>query len=452
MAKNTTVDMTSGNPIKHIIMFSLPLLFGNVFQQVYNIIDTMIVGKTLGVDALAAVGSTGSLLFLIMGFCIGVCSGFALPIAQSFGAGDYKRLKKFVGNSLVVSILITIIMTIATTLLCNQLLIWMKTPDNIFEDAYNYLIIMFIGIPITIAYNLLSSLLRSLGDSQRPLYFLVIGSVVNIGLDFLFISGFHWGVIGAATATVASQLLTAILCLVYIIRDVELLHFSKSDLSPDRDCMRTLFAMGLPMGFQYSITAIGVVILQASVNMLGSVYVAAITSVQKVDMFLECPFAALGNAMATFAGQNVGAGKPKRIKNGTFLTCAIGSAYSVLVLIVIYFVGPYIFQLFVDKTEVDVIHYGQQCLLIYTIFFVPLALLNIIRFTIQGMGFSGLAVFAGIAEMFARSIVGIVFVPLFGFIAACFAGPVAWIAACMFLIPAFFVCYNKIKKMLNAQQ
>ncbi len=449
MAKNTTVDMTNGSPLKHIIMFSLPLLFGNIFQQIYNIVDTMIVGKTLGVDSLAAVGSTGSLIFLIIGFCMGVCSGFALPVAQAFGAGDYKRLKKLVGNSLLVSVLIAVIVTAATTLLCGQLLTWMKTPDNIFEDAYSYLIIMFIGIPITIAYNLLSSLLRSLGDSQRPLYFLVIGSVVNIGLDFLFISGFHWGVAGAATATIASQLLTAVLCLIYIMRDVELLHFSKSDLKPDRSCMSALFGMGLPMGFQYSITAIGVVILQASVNMLGSVYVASLTAVQKVDMFLECPFAALGNAMATFAGQNVGAGKPNRIKKGTFLTCVIGSAYSALVFVFIYFVGPYIFQLFVDRSETDVIHYGQQCLLIYTIFFIPLALLNIIRFTIQGMGFSGLAVFAGIAEMFARSTVGIVFVPMFGFIAACFAGPVAWIAACLFLIPAFFVCYNKIKKALG---
>ena len=233
MKKTNAKDLTIGSPTKLILGFSIPLLMGMLFQQVYSLMDTIIVGKFLNVSALAAVGSTGSVLFLILGFCQGVCAGFSLPIAQAFGAKDEKALKKYVGNSASLSIIIALIMTISTLLLCTHILTWMQTPKDIFDLSYTYLIVIFAGIPATILYNLLSGYLRSLGNSVIPVIFLVISALLNIGLDLLFIINFHMGVFGAAFATVLSQGISGILCLIYIIKKVPLLHIKKDDLKID---------------------------------------------------------------------------------------------------------------------------------------------------------------------------------------------------------------------------
>ena len=447
MKKTNAKDLTIGSPTKLILGFSIPLLMGMLFQQVYSLMDTIIVGKFLNVSALAAVGSTGSVLFLILGFCQGVCAGFSLPIAQAFGAKDEKALKKYVGNSASLSIIIALIMTISTLLLCTHILTWMQTPKDIFDLSYTYLIVIFAGIPATILYNLLSGYLRSLGNSVIPVIFLVISALLNIGLDLLFIINFHMGVFGAAFATVLSQGISGILCLIYIIKKVPLLHIKKDDLKIDSIHTKKLILMGFPMGFQYSITAIGSVVLQTSVNTLGSIAVASMTAANKLSLFMMCPFDALGSTMATYSGQNVGAQKFDRVKKGLLCASAIGCIYAILIFIVIYFANHFLILLFVDASETTVISQAHVFLLINVAFYITLVFVNTVRFTIQGMGFSGFAVFAGVAEMIARSIIGLIFVPIYGFMAACFASPLAWIFADCFLIPAFIHCLHKLEKM-----
>ena len=246
MAKSKVKDMTSGSPTKLIIGFALPLLMGMLFQQVYSLMDTIIVGQALGVNALAGVGATGSITFLIIGFCLGVCNGFGLPIAQRFGAKDYKSLKKYVGNAYVLSIIITIIMTVLTVIFCRDILVLMQTPDDIIDLSYSYLIVIFAGIPATILYNLLSSYLRSLGDSVTPVIFLILSAVLNIGLDLLFILTFDMGVFGAGLATIISQGISGVLCLIYILKKVELLHITRDDWKLDSYCVKNLVIMGFP--------------------------------------------------------------------------------------------------------------------------------------------------------------------------------------------------------------
>ena len=449
MANNSSKDLTIGPPTRLILGFSLPLLLGMLFQQVYSLMDTIIVGKFLNVSALAAVGSTGSICFLIIGFCQGVCAGFSLPIAQRFGAKDEKGLKKFVGNSAIVSAIIAIIMTTLTILLCKNILTWMNTPRDIYDLAYQYLIVIFAGIPATILYNLLSGYLRSLGNSVIPVIFLIISAVLNIGLDLLFILTFHMGVFGAAFATVLSQAISGVLCLIYIMKKITLLHITRDDLQLSRQYVKNLIIMGFPMGFQYSITAIGSVILQTAVNSLGSTAVASMTAASKISMFVVCPFDALGSTMATYSGQNVGAGEFDRVKKGLVSASLLGSIYDVAIFAVLFFSCNYLIYMFVSPDETEVIRQAHQFLLYNAAFYVPLVFVNTVRFAIQGMGFSGFAMFAGVAEMIARSLVGLALVPVFGFSAACFASPLAWIFADSFLIPAFIHCLNKLKRTIS---
>lgn len=449
MAKNTTKDMTTGSPMKLILSFVVPLLMGMLFQQVYSLVDTIIVGQYLGVSALAAVGATGSINFLIVGFCQGICNGFALPVAQRFGARDYNGLRKYVGNSAVLSILFGGTITFITVIACRPILELMQTPSDIIDLSYNYIVVIFAGIPAIMLYNILSAYLRSLGDSVTPVFFLVLSAGLNIGLDFLFIVSFHWGVFGAALATVLSQAVSGILCLFLIIKKFDILHLKKDDWKLDWNYSRYLLAMGLPMGLQYSITAIGSVVLQASVNTLGSTAVASMTAGSRISMFVMCPFDALGSTMATFGGQNVGAGKLDRLGKGLRSAVTLGTVYSALILVVLILFGQNLLLLFVNATEVTVIAQAKQFLIINAAFYIMLALVNIVRFLIQGMGFSGFAVFAGLFEMIARTLVGLIFVPIFGFTAACFASPLAWIFADAFLIPAFFHCQKKLQQSLN---
>jgi putative MATE family efflux protein len=449
MANSNTKDMTVGSPLKLILGFAVPMLMGLIFQQVYSLVDTIIVGKFLGVSALAAVGATGSICFLIVGFCLGICSGFGLPVAQRFGAKDYDGLRKYVGNSAILAAIIAIVMSVATVLLCRSILIVMQTPDDIIDLSYAYIVVIFGGIPFTVLYNILASYLRSLGDSVTPVIFLVISSCLNIGLDLLFIISFQWGVAGAAYATILSQAVSGILCLIVIIKKYEILRLSKKDWKLDGMYVRNLLNMGLPMGFQYSITAIGSVILQSSVNTLGSTAVASMTAATKISSFVVCPFDALGSTMATYGGQNVGAGKLNRLPKGIWTAGLLGILYSVFILIVLSLGGRYLIYLFVSADEVVVINQALHFLIINAAFYIFLAFVNIVRFMIQGMGFSGFAVFAGVFEMFARTLVGLFLVPKFGFTAACFASPLAWIFADAFLFPAFYLCLHKLQKQIE---
>lgn len=448
MAKDSTKDMTIGSPMKLILGFSLPLLFGFLFQQFYSVVDTVIVGQFLGVNALAGVGATGSINFMIVGFCMGVCSGFAIPVAHKFGAKDYSGMRQVIANCVWLSLLFSAVMTVIVVLLCRNILIWMKTPDDIIEYSYTYILIIFIGIPASYLYNMLSGIIRSMGDSKTPLLFLMISSFLNIGLDLLCILGFQMGVAGAAVATVVSQLISGILCLFYMMKKFEILHIKKEEWKVNPSHMRTLCGMGVPMGLQYSITAIGSVILQTSVNTLGSLAVASVTAGSKVNLFFCCPFEAMGSTMATYGGQNVGARKLDRLGVGLKNCICLGIGWSVIAFVILFFFGGKLAGLFVNSAEQEMLSNARLFLIISSAFYSLLTLVNVIRFMIQGMGFSTFAILAGVFEMVARTLAGLFLVPRFGFVGACFASPLAWLFADAFLIPAYIHVRRKLEKMM----
>ena len=447
MAKGATKDMTEGPPLKLILGFFIPMLFGLLFQQLYNMADTIIVGKFLGVKALAAVGSTGSINFMIIGFCLGVCSGFAIPVAQKFGEKNMKALRRFVANSGWLAAIFAVVMTFAVCIFCRDILVLMQTPEDIIEGAYSYIFVIFLGIPATYLYNLLSCTIRSLGDSTTPLIFLVFSSVVNVLLDLFTILVLDMGVAGAGWATITAQAVSGILCLIYMRRKFTILKMDEEEWKPDRHYMKILCNMGIPMGLQYSITAIGSVILQTSVNSLGSMAVASVTAGSKISMFFCCPFDALGSTMATYGGQNVGARKLDRIDKGLNAGRLIGCLYAVAAVAVLLFMGQWVALMFVDPGETEILKNTQLFLIANSLFFIPLLGVNVVRFMIQGLGYPRLAILAGVCEMAARSFVGFCLVPLFGYLAVCIANPVAWIAADLFLIPAYRYVMKSLGRM-----
>ena len=442
-------DMTNGSPSKHILGFAVPMLFGMLFQQFYNLVDTIIVGKTLGVEALAGVGATGSINFMIIGFCMGVCNGFVIPVAQCFGAKKPADLRKYVFNGYICSIVFAIVLTLASVIFCRKILIVMNTPADIIDHAYNYIVVIFIGIPTVFLYNMVSGVIRSLGDSKTPVVFLVLSSIINVVLDFFLILVCKMGVAGAGWATVTSQLISGLTCLIYMYKKYDILKGDKSERVLDRRFITNLCMNGVPMGLQYSITAIGSTILQAAVNTLGSTYVAAMTAGSKMFNFTCCPFDALGSTMATYAGQNVGAAKIKRLGQGVRSAMIIGSIYSVLSLIALYFTTDYIALLFVNASETTIIALTRQFILASACFYIPLTGVNVVRFCIQGMGFSVFAISAGILEMIGRAFAAIILIPNIGFMGACLASPIAWIAADAFLFPAFIHCAKKLNARHN---
>lgn len=404
-------DMTNGSPSRHILGFAVPMLFGMLFQQFYNLVDTIIVGKTLGVEALAGVGATGSINFMIIGFCMGVCNGFVIPVAQCFGAKKPADLRKYVFNGYICSIVFAIVLTLASVIFCRRILIIMNTPADIIDHAYNYIVVIFIGIPTVFLYNMVSGVIRSLGDSKTPVVFLVLSSIINVVLDFFLILVCKMGVAGAGWATVTSQLISGLTCLIYMYKKYDILKGDKSERVLDRRFITNLCMNGVPMGLQYSITAIGSTILQAAVNTLGSTYVAAMTAGSKMFNFTCCPFDALGSTMATYAGQNVGAAKIKRLGQGVRSAMIIGSVYSVLSLIALYFTIDYIALLFVNASETTIIALTRQFILASACFYIPLTGVNVVRFCIQGMGFSVFAISAGILEMIGRAFAAIILIP-----------------------------------------
>lgn len=443
-------DMTKGSPMRLILGFSIPLLFGFLFQQFYNLVDTVIVGRFLGTNNLAAVGATSSVNFLIIGFCMGICSGFSIPVSHKFGAGDQAGVRRVVANCVWLSVTFAAVMTVLTTLLCRPILVAMKTPGNILEASYSYIWVIFLGIPVTFLYNMTAGVIRALGDSKTPVIFLVMSSFINIGLDLFFIVNLQWGVQGAAWATVISQGISGLCCLLFMIKKFEMLRIRGEEWKPDRHLIVTLCGMGVPMGLQYSITAIGSVILQSATNTLGSDAVAAVTAAGKVSGFLACPFDAMGSTMATYGGQNVGAGKLDRIGQGLKSCILLGAGYSVIALGVGIWLGGPLAKLFLDASEMAIIDNAKLFLVIATAFYFPLALVNIIRFMIQGVGFPFFAILAGVFEMVARALAGFVLVPCLGFIGSCLGSPIAWVLADVFLIPAYFHVRRRLRSMRDA--
>ena len=442
-------DLTVGSPMKLILGFAFPMFLGLLFQQFYSLVDTMIVGKYLGVDPFAGVGSTGSLNFIVIGFCMGLCSGFSVPISQSFGAKDFPLLRKMVTNSVWLCTFFSVVITTLMLLFCRPVLTCMNTPENIFEYAYIYIFIIFAGIPCTILYNMTAAILRALGDSKSPIIFLAISSAINIGLDLLLIIVFRMGVDGAALATVVSQGVSGVISIIYIKKKFDILAMEKGDWKLERHLAGKLTGVGIPMGLQYSITGIGSVILQTAVNGLGSIYVASMTAGSKINIFLACPFDALGQTMAPYAGQNIGARKLDRVGKGLRAACIIGFIVSGLMVIVVKLFGDQLTMLFLDEKDPVIMQNSTQFLIIVSAFYCLLTLVNTVRFTIQGMGFSSLAIIAGVMEMIARGIAGMLLVPAFGYLGACYSSPLAWLLADAFLIPAFFLCKRKVARQLE---
>lgn len=447
MSKEHTKDMTVGAPLPIILSFMLPLLLGLLFQQFYSMVDTVVVGNFLGMEALAGVGSTGSINFLVLGLCNGVCAGFAIPVAQKFGEKDTQGLRNFVGNMIWLGGLIALIVTLITTVGCEEILVAMDTPEDTFRYAYDYIFLIFLGIPATMLYNLLSGILRSLGDSRTPLLFLIFSSLLNVALDVLCVVTLRMGVAGAGWATLLSQLVSGLLCLVYMAKKFPVLHLEKGNLRVQGYYVRRLLIMGLPMGLQYSITAIGSILLQTAVNGLGSAVMAAVASGSKVSALFATPFDAMGTMAATYAGQNLGAGKLDRVRTGVRECAILGCVYSLVALAALYFLGGNMAGLFLNGSDAasagKILPLAHRMLTVWGIFYIALMFVNLVRFTIQGLGYSNLAVLSGVFEMIARGGVAVGLVPLVGFDAVCIASPAAWVLADCFLIPAYLVCLKK---------
>ena len=443
----TSREMTTGPALPLILNFTLPLLLGNLLQQTYSLVDAAIVGQFLGIDALAGVGASSSVIFLILGFCNGCCCGFGIPVAQRFGARDYADMRRYVANALRLAVGISVTVAIVTSIWCADILHAMRTPDNIFRDAYLYLLVTFIGIPCTFFYNLLSNIIRALGDSRTPFWFLLFSTVLNIALDLFCILTLGWGVLGAAVATVVSQGVSAALCFAYMHRHFEILRSTRDERRFRSRHARTLLAIGLPMGLQFSITAIGSIMLQSANNALGTACVAAFTAAMRIKMFCMCPLESLGIAMATYSGQNYGAGKPKRIWLGIKASVLMMVVYCGFMFVVLMLGARTFALLFVDPAEWEILKDTELFLHISVSFFPVLGLLCILRYSIQGVGFTNLAMLSGVSEMIARIMVSLYAVPILGYLAVCFGDPTAWIFAVIFLIPAFTYVYGRIKRM-----
>lgn len=441
-----TKNMTEGNTLKLITQFTVPLLVGNLLQQTYNMADAAIVGQVLGGKALAAVGASTSVQFLVLGFCIGTCCGFGIPVAQSFGANHLDRMRKFIFQGIFLVMAAAILLTCACTLLCPTILHILQVPDTIYHNAYIYLLIIFCGIPCCLMYNFLSGILRAVGDSTTPFLSLAISTVLNIGLDWLSIVVFHWGCAGAAIATVTAQGLSGIFCLICIVRKYDILKIRREERRLERTLMGRLMVMGIPMGLQYSITAIGSMVMQSANNSLGDVYISGFTAAMKIKQFVICPFDALSTAVSTFVGQNYGAGKFDRIRKGVLQALAVGIGYGIVIGILVIFGGRFLASLFLSAEESASLDAAAKYLRYMGFFYWALAILNVCRLATQGLGFTGRAVFSGVVEMIARMLVSILLVPVLGYTAICLADQAAWIGACLYIGPTCMYCVRHLSR------
>ena len=446
MGKSTTNDMTVGSPVKLIIQFMIPMCLGNIFQQFYNIADSIIAGQFIGVNALAAIGSTGSLMFFVTGWLNGLTSGFAILVSQLFGAKKYDEMRHYVAMSIYLTAAFTIAMTVGFEIANAPILRMMNTPDEVIGDVIKYMAIIYAGLIVTAAYNALSSFLRALGDSKSPLYFLIISALLNIVLDIVFIVCFGMGVEGCAYATVIAQGISALLCLVYIKKKMPLLHLEKKNFTASVNSFKRLLALGIPMGLQFSITAIGTIIVQGAVNVYGAVHMAGFSAAGKLQNIVTTIFVAFGATAATFVGQNRGAGKMDRVKSGVKSTQLMILGWSVISMILVFFFGKYLTCIFVDPSETEVLEVSVTYF--RTVFWAYpfLGSIFLYRNALQGMGYGLVPMLGGIFELVARA--GIVFfiAGKTSFAGVCLADPAAWIAALIPLIPYYIYVMKKYRK------
>ncbi len=445
------LDMTTGSPLKRILKFFVPVLLSNLFQQLYSTVDSIIVSHYLGVEAFAGVSSTGSLTFLILGLAFGTCSGFAIPVSQRFGAGDVSTMRRYFANALIVSGVIAVVLGFGTGIFSPQILRLTSTPDDIFPYALSYIQIILFGIPATMLYNLLSSVMRAVGDGRTPLIMLIISSILNVALDILFIVTFKMGIAGAAYATVLSQLVSGILC-IYVIWRSDVLRIRRSEWGLSSKIIRHLLGVGLPMGLQFSITAVGSTMLQAAVNSLGSSAVAAIGAGSKAQFIFTTPLEAIGVTMATYCGQNLGARRIDRVRTGVKQTAIIMFLYSIVAFVLQFLFGRYIVMLFVGSATQQVLDWAALYMNIVHAMVPLLMIVLVYRNSVQGLGYSRAAMFAGVMELIGRAVVATVLVKIWGFTGACLAHPAAWLCADVFLLPLYFHVVRKLEKQPDMQK
>ena len=443
MKKTVQRDMTKGSPTRIILGFTLPLFLGNVFQQFYNMADTIIVGQFVGTGALAAVGSTGTIMFLITGFATGLGTGFTILTAQRFGAGDMKGMRRSVFTAAVLTVIVSVLVTAVSVIFMHPLLDLMQTPADIYDDAYDYIIVIMWGLAAQMLYNLLSALLRAIGNSKMPLYFLILAAALNVVLDLVFIINFQMGTAGAAYATVISQGISGLLCLLYIVKAVPIFRLSRRDMVMDGKMMAEQLKVGLPMALQFSITAIGSIMVQTSLNMLGSTLVAAYTAAGKIEQILTQAYTALGTAMANYSAQNVGAGDIPRIRQGFRAATIWGSVYSVAAGVLIMTVGKYLTYLFVSEDAAMLLDSVDLYLKCIGFFFIPLNIVNAYRNGLQGLGYGLLPMTAGVAELAGRGVIAVISARYSSYFGICMAGPAAWVLAGGLLVVLYFYIVKK---------
>ena len=450
-SKEKTMDLTTGHPLRQILIFSIPLVFGTIFQQLYSFADTVIVGRCLGTDALAAVGATSSLHFLILGFVQGACVGFGIPVAQSYGAKDRDEMCRYLWNGTWICLLISLFLSLGSVLLTDTLLAIMNTPEEIFFMARAYIVILFAGISASVLYNYSASVMRAMGDSRHPFYFLLFSSVLNVILDYVLIAFFHMGVSGAAAATVFSQFVSGVLNVWWMFRRMDMIQGKKSQMKPSLPHIKRLCVVGLPMGFEYSVSAIGAVILQNSINTLGSGAVAAQTAGEKIRQMFTLPMESVGMAIATYAGQNFGAGKLKRIRQGIKQGMVIQLVYCVVIWAVLLGMNGLLVQIVLGEAQPEISAEAGRYLFIVSCLFIFHGSLMVFRNTLQGMGYSFHAIISGVWELAGRSLGGWLAVYGAGFTAVCLANPLAWIFAlcyCIYMV-RYFLRKNERKQNLT---
>lgn len=446
--------MTEGSPIRLILAIALPLMLGNVFQQMYTVVDTMVVGKGVGMDALAALGSSDWFNWLFLGVVQGLAQGFTIPMAQSFGADDHEELRRYVGNAAVLAAATGLVITAIALLSIRPVLNLLNTPADIQPIAISYLTVMFAGLPVVMAYNLLAGVLRSLGDGKSPLYAMIVASAVNIVLDILFVMGFGWGVIGAAVATVIAQISSCVFCLLQL-KKIPFLKLKKSDFVLTRERGARLMKLGLPVSMQNCIIAIGGMIVQSVVNPLGVTFIAGYTATNKLYGVLEIAAVSYGYAMTTYAGQNLGAGKVNRIRRGTRAGAIAGVITAGIIAGFMFLFGRPIISLFIDAGEsnaAEAIRIAIEYLWLMSAFLPVLYILHVYRSTLQGMGDTMSPMVSGIAEFVMRTGAALLLPGLIGYWGVFWAEALAWVGADLILVPAYWVGFNKIRKLYGEEE
>lgn len=441
--KNSSFNMTTGNPLKNILIFAIPIMMSGLIQQGYNVADTYIAGRFISANALASIGSVGPMSSLLMGFCMGVTGGFAIPIAQAFGAGDKKRTNHYAGNAISLTIIISLVIMSLSLFLVKPILTLLGTPQEIFYDARLYVSIIYAGAIFTTLYNVMASILRALGDSKAPLKFLTITAILNVFLNYFTIAILGMGVEGAAISTVLSQFVSCILCVIYIRSRKEMLNITKEDFVIKKSTVLLMLKMGLPMSLQFSITGIGSMVLQSTINTYGASVVAGFTIANKPELLANIPLSATGVACATFAGQNYGAGRMDRVRQGARSAIAFAGSMSVVMSTILYFFGGKIAQLFVDEANIETINAAHTYLKVIAVFYFALAVLFVFRNTLQGIGKTYVSMIAGVSELVGRVVAALILSKLFGFFGVCLASPLAWICAD---IPLLIIYYIKVIK------